>query len=86
MTGVWYRPLGSRRPGGPATIYHLWYRMGATGRPETTCNGRRDWIGVTPSVEFLTMQELLESGTVFSVQRVGDTIPFDPDYEVDEGL
>ena len=90
MTAVWYRPLGTTKGPDPRrhapSAYHLWYRQGTNGRPETTTMGRTDWTHAQRSYDFATMEELVASGIVVQVKEVGSTMRWDEDLDMDEGL
>lgn len=85
MSELWYRPTGTAKPGGhKPTRRDLWYRERPGGVVErTTFTIGSHWMR---SVEFLTMSEVRESGICIRVRCAGDTLPYDDDLDVDEGL
>lgn len=86
MAAVWYRPLGTKRPGGFPSVYHVWYRQREDGHLETTASGRTDWLYAVPSLEFSTLEAFLASGVGYRVKKVGSTVWWDEDLDMDEGL
>lgn len=83
MSEVWYRPAGTHKPGRAiGTQKDLWYRERPGGVVERTTLDIR-WMC---SVEFNTIGEVRESGICIRVRREGDTMPYDDDLDVDEGL